>query len=106
MSKIIKLFLLIIIFSCQPNDNSVIPIIQNTEVCLDDITIDEAKIGYSSQIASVRKSLNRYETGEPDWKNASIWFCGPTGFGAKLKGELTKAGLNSVDFHQEIFNLR
>ncbi len=70
MSKIIKLFLLIIIFSCQPNDNSVIPIIQNTEVCLDDITIDEAKIGYSSQIASVRKSLNRYETGEPDWKNA------------------------------------
>lgn len=58
----------------------------------------DAKDGYLT--------AEKIQTLVPDWKNASIWFCGPTGFGAKLKGELTKAGLNSVDFHQEIFNLR
>ena len=42
----------------------------------------------------------------PDWKNASVWFCGPTGFGATLRQDLVGAGLPASDFHQELFEMR
>jgi len=42
----------------------------------------------------------------PDWLNASIWFCGPTGFGAALKRAFVGAGLHRDDFHQELFEMR
>ncbi|MDA9865185.1 ferric reductase-like transmembrane domain-containing protein [bacterium] len=42
----------------------------------------------------------------PDWSKASIWFCGPAGFGAALRKDLTAHGLNPNDFHQEAFNMR
>lgn len=42
----------------------------------------------------------------PDWKDASVWFCGPTGFGATLRQDLVGAGLPASDFHQELFEMR
>ena len=42
----------------------------------------------------------------PDWKEASVWFCGPAGFGQALRKDLTANGLSAKDFHQELFNLR
>ena len=42
----------------------------------------------------------------PDWKDASVWFCGPTGFGASLREDLVGAGLPPRDFHQELFEMR
>ncbi|HPY39642.1 MAG TPA: FAD-binding oxidoreductase, partial [Thiolinea sp.] len=51
-------------------------------------------------------SVEKIQAAVPDWKNASIWFCGPSAFGEKLKAELTKAGLKTDDFHQEVFALR
>ena len=42
----------------------------------------------------------------PEWNNASIWFCGPTGFGHALKRDLVANGLRSKDFHQELFRMR
>ncbi|WP_179316529.1 ferredoxin reductase family protein [Winogradskyella undariae] len=42
----------------------------------------------------------------PDWKSASIWFCGPKGFGAELRKDLLKKGLLSKNFHQELFSMR
>ncbi|WP_370677148.1 ferric reductase-like transmembrane domain-containing protein [Pleomorphomonas sp. PLEO] len=41
-----------------------------------------------------------------DWKDASFWFCGPTGFGAILRKDLVGAGLQPADFHQELFEMR
>ncbi|MCY0965155.1 ferredoxin reductase family protein [Parathalassolituus penaei] len=41
-----------------------------------------------------------------DWKNASFWFCGPTGFGKSLKRDMTNAGLDADLFHQELFEMR
>ncbi|WP_299788486.1 ferric reductase-like transmembrane domain-containing protein [uncultured Marivita sp.] len=42
----------------------------------------------------------------PDWKGASIWFCGPAAFGDQLRRDLVANGLKPGDFHQELFNMR
>ncbi|MDF1855844.1 ferric reductase-like transmembrane domain-containing protein [Pseudooceanicola sp.] len=42
----------------------------------------------------------------PDWAAASIWFCGPAGFGESLRRDLVANGLRPADFHQELFNMR
>lgn len=42
----------------------------------------------------------------PDWKAASVWFCGPAGFGQALRGDLLANGLAPDHFHQELFNMR
>lgn len=42
----------------------------------------------------------------PDWKNASVWFCGPADFGASLRKDLVAGGLPPGDFHQELFEMR
>ena len=49
----------------------------------------------------------RIRAAVPEWKQASIWFCGPPGFGAALRADFAKQGL-PVDkrFHQELFAMR
>lgn len=42
----------------------------------------------------------------PEWRAASIWFCGPAKFGANLRVDLVSNGLSSARFHQELFNMR
>jgi len=42
----------------------------------------------------------------PDWINSDIWFCGPAAFGQSIKNGFNKLGLPSVDFHQELFEMR
>tara|TARA_R110002049_G_scaffold215485_1_gene386963 strand:+ start:1392 stop:2750 length:1359 start_codon:yes stop_codon:yes gene_type:complete len=42
----------------------------------------------------------------PDWKSASVWFCGPIGFGKALHKDLLKNGLSPKSFHQELFSMR
>ena len=42
----------------------------------------------------------------PGWKNASVWFCGPAGFGQALRADLTAQGLPDDAFHQELFQMR
>jgi predicted ferric reductase len=42
----------------------------------------------------------------PDWKDASIWFCGPSAFGAALRANLVAHGLAPGAFHQELFEMR
>lgn len=42
----------------------------------------------------------------PDWKSASVWFCGPAGFGQALRSDLLANGLVAEDFHQELFEMR
>ncbi len=43
----------------------------------------------------------------PDWREASLWFCGPVGFGAALRADFARQGM-AVDsrFHQELFEMR
>ena len=42
----------------------------------------------------------------PDWKEASIWFCGPPGFGHALRQDFLARGLPAGHFHQELFQMR
>jgi len=49
---------------------------------------------------------DKIRSAAPDWKAASLWFCGPAGFGAKLRNDFKSAGLHPGDFHQELFEMR
>lgn len=42
----------------------------------------------------------------PDWRESSIWFCGPAGFGRSLREGLSACGLPAGAFHQELFDMR
>ena len=43
----------------------------------------------------------------PDWREASIWFCGPTGFGEALRKDFAAQGFDvRTRFHQELFSMR
>lgn len=43
----------------------------------------------------------------PDWREASIWFCGPAGFGETLRRDFAALGFPvHRHFHQEMFDMR
>jgi predicted ferric reductase len=42
----------------------------------------------------------------PNWRDASIWFCGPTGLADVLKRDFATAGFPLERFHQELFAMR
>lgn len=43
----------------------------------------------------------------PEWREASIWFCGPAGFGTALKADFAAHGFPAEQhFHQELFAMR
>ena len=42
----------------------------------------------------------------PDWRDASLWFCGPGAFGRALREGLVERGFDKQYFHQELFDMR
>lgn len=42
----------------------------------------------------------------PGWRDADVWFCGPSAFGLALKKDLVTMGLPAARFHQELFEMR
>lgn len=44
--------------------------------------------------------------GVPEWASASVWFCGPSGFGESLRRDFLAHGLAASRFHQELFEMR
>lgn len=54
-----------------------------------------------------RLTGERIRAAVPGWRDASIWFCGPAGFGEALRRDFAAQGL-PVDkrFHQELFAMR
>lgn len=54
-----------------------------------------------------RLSGERLRTLVPGWDRASLWFCGPAGFGHALRDDLARHGMAvSRRFHQELFAMR
>ena len=41
-----------------------------------------------------------------NWREASIWFCGPAKFGQILRADFLAHGFPAEDFHQELFEMR
>jgi predicted ferric reductase len=49
----------------------------------------------------------RIRAAVPDWQEASIWFCGPSGFGSAIRQDFAGQGMNVAKrFHQELFAMR
>ncbi len=76
-----------------------------------------AKMRADAVAANVRLHINvspkdgkldgaKIRAAAPDWKDSSVWFCGPAGFGGSLRRDFTSAGLHGADFHQELFQMR
>ena len=81
-----------------------------SEVALDRMRADAERAGVTLHIL-ISPRDGRLDAAKimelvPDWANASVWFCGPTGFGDSLWKGLTTAGLSAHDFHQELFEMR
>jgi len=54
-----------------------------------------------------RLSGDRIRATVPDWARASIWFCGPAGFGDALRRDFASHGYPvEKRFHQELFSMR
>jgi predicted ferric reductase len=51
-------------------------------------------------------NLDRIEALVPDWRQADIWFCGPSKFGSALLKPMLDRGLPLSQFHQELFEMR
>ncbi len=50
---------------------------------------------------------DRIRQAVPDWDKASLWFCGPPGFGLALRRDFASHGLDvGRQFHQELFEMR
>lgn len=77
-----------------------------------------AKLTAEAEMAGVRLHVlhdsrdgllagDRIRAAVPEWKEASVLFCGPAGFGTALRNDFARQGL-PVDerFHQELFAMR
>jgi len=53
-----------------------------------------------------RLNGERIRAAVPQWQSASIWFCGPAGFGQSLREDFLAHGLPPDRFHQELFQMR
>lgn len=53
-----------------------------------------------------RLDAEKIRAAVPQWKSASIWFCGPPAFGRALREDFVAHGLAPSDFHQELFQMR
>jgi predicted ferric reductase len=53
-----------------------------------------------------RLDAERIRAAVPQWRDASLWFCGPAEFGEALRRDFVAAGLSPDDFHQELFEMR
>jgi len=48
----------------------------------------------------------RIRAAVPEWRSASIWFCGPPRFGQVLRKDFLAHGFPAANFHQELFEMR
>ncbi|HTH16866.1 MAG TPA: ferric reductase-like transmembrane domain-containing protein [Magnetospirillum sp.] len=77
-----------------------------------------AKLAADAEAAGIRLHIlvdsrhgrlngDRIRAEVPQWRDASIWFCGPAGFGQALRQDFAAHGLAVTRrFHQELFAMR
>lgn len=81
----------------------------------DPVALDKLRV--DAQAAGVRLHLfvdaqdgrldgERLRALVPEWRNASVWFCGPIPFASALRADLAAHGLPTQAFHQELFQMR
>jgi len=86
------------------------PTSAGAQATLDQIEADACAVGVAAH--TLISPRDGFLTGEkiraavPHWKNASIWFCGPAGFGKALRDDFIAQGFSPAAFHQELFEMR
>ncbi len=53
-----------------------------------------------------RLTPDQIRTAIPEWRSASLWFCGPAAFGNSMRKDFLAHGLPTEHFHQELFAMR
>ncbi|HWT16525.1 MAG TPA: ferric reductase, partial [Patescibacteria group bacterium] len=48
----------------------------------------------------------RIRAAVPDWRSASVWFCGPPGYGQALRQDFIARGLPANRCHPDLFQMR
>ncbi|MFP5467628.1 MAG: ferric reductase-like transmembrane domain-containing protein [Gammaproteobacteria bacterium] len=80
------------------------------QAAIDRLTADAAAAGVTLHLLVDDKDgrLNgeRIRAAVPQWRSASLWFCGPPGFGQALREDFCANGLPPERFHQELFQMR
>ncbi len=83
---------------------------QYEQAAIDKLTADAQAAGISLHILASkdgrRLSADMIREEVPGWQESSVWFCGPSAFGASLRNELQAQGLPADHFHQELFEMR
>ncbi len=97
------------------------PITQTVHLFHTTADVDEealGKLAADARLADVRLHVlidardgrltgDRIREAVPDWRKASIWFCGPTAFGEALRRGFSAHGFPVKErFHQELFEMR
>ncbi len=81
-----------------------------SEAALERMRADADAAGVSLHLTLSKKDPlldgDRIRAAVPGWEAASVWFCGPTAFGASLRKDLLAHGLGPARFHQERFAMR
>jgi predicted ferric reductase len=77
---------------------------------IDNITALAAQAGVGFHVVVSQRdgqlTLDRLAAWIPAWKNADVWFCGPSRFGDALRRSMILRGLSAPQFHQELFEMR
>lgn len=81
------------------------------ERAIDKLTADALAAGVQLHVLHSRRDgrldAERIRQAVPKWKQASLWFCGPSPFGAALRDAFVSRGpIKASDFHQEVFEMR
>src|SRR5574340_616274 len=86
------------------------PTAEFEQAAIDRLTADAEAAGVRLHLLVSPKDgrLNgeRIRAAVPEWQSASIWFCGPSGFGQSLRDDFLAHGLPPERFHQELFQMR
>lgn len=86
------------------------PTAEFDQAAIDRLTADAEAAGVRMHLLVSPKDgrLNgeRIRAAVPEWRSASIWFCGPPGFGQSLREDFLAQGLPPERFHQELFQMR
>ena len=86
------------------------PTADYAQAAIDKLSADAAAAGVRLHLLvsgrDGRLDADRIRAAVPQWREASLWFCGPAAFGEALRRDFVAAGLSPDDFHQELFEMR
>ncbi|SIS66779.1 ferric reductase-like transmembrane domain-containing protein [Neptunomonas antarctica] len=86
------------------------PTADYNQAAIDKLTADAKAAGVKLHVMvsgkGARLDHRAIRASVPEWSSASIWFCGPQGFGFSLRKGFIANGLSAKHYHQEIFQMR